>query len=193
VQPAFYLSTRQFPQSDFSLLARASVDPGAIAGAVRQAVRRVDPAVTFTAPTSLERILAEQLVPRRVTTGVIGSFAGAALSLAALGLYGLLAVLVASRTRDIGVRIALGASPTGIARAVLRESVLNTLVGIGIGLVFALAGGRAVEGILVGVSGTDLRMLCTVAAALLAVSVAAALAPAWRAARVDPIVALRAD
>jgi putative ABC transport system permease protein len=192
-QPAFYVSTRQFPQSDFVMLARTSVDPVAIAGAVRKAVQSADRAVTFTGPTSLERILAEQLVARRVTTGVIGSFAGAALSLSALGLYGLLAVLVAGRTREIGVRLALGASPAVVARTVLRESIVNTLVGIGIGLVLALLAGRAVQGILVGVSGRDLPTLSIVAATLLAVSVAAAVAPAWRAAQIDPIVALRAD
>jgi len=109
-----------------------------------------------------------------VTTGVIGSFAGAALSLSALGLYGLLAVLVAGRTREIGVRLALGASPAVVARTVLRESIVNTLVGIGIGLVLALLAGRAVQGILVGVSGRDLPTLSIVAATLLAVSVAAA-------------------
>jgi ABC-type antimicrobial peptide transport system permease subunit len=124
---------------------------------------------------------------------VIGTFAGAALSLSALGLYGLLAVLVAGRTREIGVRLALGASPAVVARTVLRESIVNTLVGIGIGLVLALVAGRAVQGILVGVSGRDLRTLSIVAATLLAVSVAAAVAPAWRAARIDPMVALRAD
>jgi putative ABC transport system permease protein len=128
-----------------------------------------------------------------VTTGVLGSFAGAALSLSALGLYGLLAVLVAGRTREIGVRLALGASPAVVARTVLRESIVNTLVGIGIGLVLALLAGRAVQGILVGVSGRDLPTLSIVAATLLAVSVAAAVAPAWRAAQIDPIVALRAD
>jgi putative ABC transport system permease protein len=80
-----------------------------------------------------------------------------------------------------------------VARTVLRESIVNTLVGIGIGLVLALLAGRAVQGILVGVSGRDLPTLSIVAATLLAVSVAAAVAPAWRAARIDPIVALRAD
>jgi putative ABC transport system permease protein len=105
----------------------------------------------------------------------------------------LLAVLVASRTREIGVRLALGASPGVVARTVLRESVFNTLVGIGVGLVCALLAGRSVEGILVGVSGTDPRTLATVAAVLLTVSVGAALVPAWRAARIDPIVALRGD
>ena len=134
---------------------------------------------------SLDRILADQLVERRVATGVIDSFAGACLTLAALGLYGLLAVLVASRRREIGVRLALGASPAGVAGVVVRESVFNALLGVGIGLVLALVAARFVEALLVGVSGTDPWTLSAVAAVMLAVSIGAALAPAWRAARVE--------
>ena len=116
-QPAFYLSTRQFPQTDVSILARTSSDDALdLATRVRAAVRAVDRAITFDSPTTLDRILAEQLVARRMTTGVIGGLAGAALALAALGLYGLLTVLVAARRRDIGVRLALGASPQRVAR-----------------------------------------------------------------------------
>ena len=130
---------------------------------------------------------------RRVTTDVIGGFAGAALTLAAVGLYGLLAVLVASRKRDIGVRLALGASPRGVARDVMRSSVGHTGLGAAIGVVLALAAGRTVEGFLVGVSSRDPATLAAVVAALLFVSLAAALAPARRAARIDPMAALRAE
>ena len=120
---------RQFPQADFALLVRTAGDPAAIGPAVRSAVHGADRAVTVSAPMSLDRILADQLVERRVATGVIGSFAGAGLTLAALGLYGLLAVLVASRRREIGVRLALGASPAVVAGVVVRESVCNALLG----------------------------------------------------------------
>ena len=88
-----------------------------LATRVRAAVRAVDHAITFDEPTTLDRIMAEQLVARRMTTGVIGGLAGTALALAALGLYGLLTVQVAARRRDIGLRLALGASPQG-SRAV---------------------------------------------------------------------------
>jgi ABC-type antimicrobial peptide transport system permease subunit len=138
-------------------------------------------------------MLGEQLAARRVTTGVIGSFASAGLVLAALGLYGLLAVLVATRTREIGVRLALGAPPSTVARVVIWESVWNTLVGLGAGVVIALAAARTVESLLVGVSGTDARTLASVSIVLLVVSVVAAIGPAWRAARVDPVHALRAE
>jgi ABC-type antimicrobial peptide transport system permease subunit len=128
-----------------------------------------------------------------MTTGVISGFAGAALVLAALGLYGLLTVLVAGRTREIGVRIALGASPRLVARGVLRESLLNTIAGVAIGVTLAVAAGRFVQSLLVGVSSADPRTLGAVAATLAGVAVLAALGPALRASRVDPIEALRAE
>jgi len=141
----------------------------------------------------MERILAEQLVARRMTAGVIGGLAGAALALAALGLYGLLAVLVASRAREIGVRLALGASPHLVARGVVRESLQNTIAGLAIGALLAVVTGRFIRSLLVGVSPADPWTLGMVAATLIGVSVLAALGPAMRAARVDPVEALRAD
>jgi predicted permease len=192
-QRAFYLSTRQFPQADFSILVRTSADPLRLAADVRSAIHLIDRAITFSRPTSLDRILAEQLAGRRVTTGVIGGFAGAALGLAGLGLYGLLAVLVASRSREIGVRLALGASPRGVAWSVFHESVLSTAVGVAIGSILAFAAGRLIDDLLVGVSASDPLTLATVAATLFAVSITAAFGPARRAARMDPAEALRAE
>lgn len=192
-QPAFYLSTRQFPQTEVSILVRTAGDALAAASAIQFAVRSADRAITFDRATSLERILSEQLGARRMTTGVISGFAGAALVLAALGLYGLLTVLVAGRTREIGVRIALGASPRLVARGVLRESLQNTIAGVAIGVTLAVAAGRLVQSLLVGVSSADPQTLGIVAATLAGVAVLAALGPALRASRVDPIEALRAE
>jgi putative ABC transport system permease protein len=192
-QPAFYLSTRQFPQTGVDLLVRTSGDPLTRAADIRTAVAALDRAITFSQPTTLRRILADQLAARRVTTSVIGTFAGAALVLAALGLYGLLAILVATRTREIGVRLALGAPPRAVARAVLRESLQNAAAGVAIGCVLALLAGRLIQGLLVGVSPADPFTLGTVALTLMIVAGAAALLPALRAARVDPIQALRAE
>ncbi len=193
-QPALYLSTRQFPQTDLSILARTSAgDALDLAPQVRAAVRTVDRAITFDQPTTLDRILAEQLVARRMTTGVIGALAGAALGLAALGLYGLLTVLVVARRRDIGVRLALGASPQRVARDVLGESLRNALGGAALGLLLALVAGRLVSGLLVDVTAADPWTLATVAATLIAVAALAAIGPAWRAASVNPMGILRAD
>jgi predicted permease len=190
-QPAYYLSTRQFPQTSFSLLVRTQGDPLDVAADVRTAVRAADAATTFNRATSLERILADQLVQRRVTTEVIGGFATAALALAALGMYGLLAVLVGSRTREIGVRLAVGASPASVARQIVGESLRNAVGGIAIGCVLALVAGSLIQSLLVGTSASDPMTLGTVCAVLLVVAVVAAVVPAWRAARTDPVEVLR--
>ena len=191
--PAYYLSTRQFPQTAFSLLVRTNAPPLDTAADIRAAVRSANGAATFTHATSLERILADQLAERRVTAGVIGAFAAAALVLAALGLYGLLAVLVGGRTREIGVRLAIGAPPAAVARQVVRESLGNATAGVAIGTVLALAAGSLLQSLLVGVSARDPATLGIVAALLVAVAAAAAFLPARRAARIDPVTALRAD
>ena len=138
-------------------------------------------------------MLADQLAARRVTADVIGSFAGSALALAALGVYGVLSMLVASRTREIGVRLALGASPFRIAGGVVRESLSNTAPGLVAGVGLAIAAGRLLEGFLVGVTSGDPVTLALVSATMLGAAVLAALIPAVRAARVDPVAALRGE
>jgi putative ABC transport system permease protein len=191
--PAFYLSTRQFPQSGVSLLVRTSGDPLAAGSEVRAALREVDPAITVNRATSLEAILGEQLAARRLTTDLIGGFGLTALLLAALGMYGLLTVLVASRTREIGVRLAIGASPSTVARHIVGDSLVNAAIGLVAGTILALATGRLLSSLLVGVSARDPLTMVTVGAVLLVVATAAALLPARRAARVDAVTALRAE
>jgi putative ABC transport system permease protein len=192
-QPAYYLSTRQFPQTSFSLLVRTARDPLAVAADVRSAVRAANAAAAVSNATSLARILSDQLAQRRVTTEVIGGFATAALALAALGMYGLLAMLVSSRTREIGVRLAIGASPSSLAQQVVADALRSATAGIAVGCLLALAAGSLLQSLLVGVSGRDPRTLLTVAGVLLAVAIVAAAIPARRAAHVNPLAALRAE
>jgi len=132
-------------------------------------------------------------VARRVTADVIGGFAAAGLALVALGVYAVLSMLVASRTREIGVRLALGATPGGIARWMIGESILGAAPGLVGGIVLALVAGRLLEGVLVGVTGKDPLTLALVTATMLGAAVLAALVPAVRAARVDPVTALRGE
>ena len=193
VQAAFYLSTRQFPQAAFSVIARTAGDPMTIAPDIRAAIRDTDPGITFDRPASLDAILADQLVPRRVTTDVIGGFAAAALALAALGIYGLLAVLVGNRKREIGVRLAIGASPATVAWRVVTESLGNAAIGVTLGCILAVMAGRFVQSLLVGVTGRDPLTLVVVGAVLFTVALVAAVLPARRAARIDPVDALRAE
>jgi predicted permease len=191
--PAFYLTTRQFPQRAGTLLVRTAGDPLAAAVDVRGAVRALDPAITFNRATSLDAILSEQLAQRRVTSGVITGFGLAALALAALGLYSLLAVQVGNRSREIGVRLAVGATPLSVGLQVVRESVRNAVAGIGLGVLLAIGTGRFIQSLLIGVSPRDPVTLLGVASLLLTVAAGAAIVPARRAARVDPIEALRSE
>lgn len=191
--PAVYLSTRQFPQQGFVVLTRSAGDPSAIAGAVRSTLRAVDREMPIGASRSLASILGEQLAARRVTTDVLGGFATTALALAALGLYGLLALFVSGRAREIGLRLALGASPAAVTRQVVRQTVVNGGLGIAAGSILSLWTGRLLGSLLAGVTLGDLPTLVGAIAAMLAVAGTASVVPAWRAARTDPAVVLRSE
>jgi putative ABC transport system permease protein len=191
--PAVYMTTRQFPQGQLVMLLRTGPDPRAIAAAAREAVKRFDPQVPVGLVQPLASILAEQLVARRATTQVIDGFAAGALGLAALGLYGLLALLVAGRMRETGIRLALGSSPAVEAGRVVRACIISTMAGVSCGLGLALVAGDLLRGLLVGVSGRDVSTLVVVSVTMIGVALAAALLPAWRAARVDPASVLRAN
>ncbi|HXW08956.1 MAG TPA: ADOP family duplicated permease [Vicinamibacterales bacterium] len=191
-EPAVYLSTRQFPQTSFVLLLRTTAE-AATMREVRSLVRSVEPSAVVDTPITLMNILSQQLATRRIAADVVASVASAALFLVALGVYGVLAMVVASRTREIGIRLALGATPADAARRVIGESLLNVTLGIVAGLGLALLAGRALESVLVGVSGRDPATLAVVSATLLAAALASAIVPAARAARVDPAATLRGE
>ena len=192
-QPAVYMTTRQFPQHGFVALVRTSGDPLSSAAQLRAAVRRVDSTAAVGRVTSLADLLDEQLVERRVTTHATGGLAGIALALATLGLYGLLAMMVANRTREIGVRLALGAMPGSIGRQVVGDGMRSAFAGVAVGIVLALLAGKLISSLLVGITSTDVRTLGVVSMTLMAAAALAGLVPAVRAARIDASRALRAD
>jgi putative ABC transport system permease protein len=141
----------------------------------------------------MREFVADDLAQPRFTMLLLGSFAGAALLLAAIGLYGVMAFGVTQRTREIGVRVALGAQDADVLRLVMHRGMLLTGTGLAIGFVAALALGRVLAGLLYGITPTDPVTLLTVALFLAAVALVATYLPARRAARLDPMVALRAE
>jgi predicted permease len=189
-----FVPYRQRPERAFFgvLVIRTKIEPGAIGPAARSALRALDPNVLATVQT-MDDIRDRSVGSRRFTMLVLSAFAVLGLVLAAIGIYGVLSYSVARRTREIGVRMALGAVRTRVVAMVLRDSLTPVIVGAAVGVAAALIGARLIAALLYGVSATDPLTLAGVVAVLLGVAVVASVVPASRAARVDPIVALREE
>lgn len=170
-----------------------SADPLSLLPAVRRAVHEVDPTAPLSDARTMERIVAESTARFRFTSLLLAIAAGVALLLAAVGLYGVISYVVGRRTREIGIRIAIGADPATVERSVVTRSLWLTAVGIGAGVIFALATTRLLEGLLFGVAPTHPAAFAAAAVVLAGVALVASWIPARRAARVDPVEALRID
>src|SRR5262249_50486673 len=162
------------------LVVRAQGDPASLANAVRREVRAVDPTVAIDKVATMRELLAASLAQRRFTLLLLGVFAVVALLLAAVGIYGLAAYSVTARTREIGVRMALGAQAADVLRLVLRQGLRLALLGVSLGLLFALALTRALTELLFGVSATDPLTFLAVALLLLFIALLACWLPARR-------------
>jgi predicted permease len=191
--PHVYFPLAQVPRRSMHVIVRTVTDPRTLAGPIRAELRALDPALSAAEFRPLEGIVAESLARPRFVSTLLGLFAVVALALAALGLFGLLSYAVAQRTREIGIRIALGARAGEVLQMILRRALRLAAAGIGLGLVGALALTRFVSGVLYGVEPTDPVTLVTVVALLGGTVLAASLIPARRAASVDPVVALRQE
>jgi putative ABC transport system permease protein len=172
---------------------RTNGDPTALAAAARRAIRSVDPEQAIIEIAPMTDAVRNSLGQRRLVVTLVGMFAGAALLLAALGVYGVTANSVAQRTREIGIRMALGANRRSVVWSVLSEPTGLVIAGLVIGLLGTYAAGRVVQKLLYGTSPTDPLTLVAVALVLAAVGVIASYFPARRATRVDPMVALRSE
>jgi len=176
-----------------TLVLETDGDPLSLASAVRAAVHEVAPTLPVYALRSVEQIVAGNVAEQRAALMVLAAFGGVAVLLAALGVYGVLALMVAARTREIGVRVALGAGRAAVAGLVLRQGLLLAGLGIAAGLLAALGVTRAVASLLYEVSPTDPVTYGAIAAILLLVAVGACWLPVRRALRVDPVAAIGAD
>jgi ABC-type antimicrobial peptide transport system permease subunit len=160
---------------------------------VRRELRAVDPGAASVGGRLSGDFVATAAAARRFTLVLLSVFAGVALLMAAVGIYGVVAYAVARRTRETGLRLALGAEASDILALVLREGLRRSALGIGVGLVAALAAARSLRSLLFGVGTADPFSYAAVVVLLLAVTLAACLLPAWRASRLDPVRALRED
>jgi putative ABC transport system permease protein len=191
--PMIYWASKQFPSNFMTLVVRTNGDPMRLAPAIAREVHALDPNQPFADPKPLDAYLSQSVAQRRFSMTLLGVFSGLALVLAALGIYGVLAYSVAQRTREIGVRMALGAPETTVAAMVVREALGVVGVGLVVGIAGAVGLTRVLATLLYDISPTDPLTFGAVTLALGAVAVAASYFPARRAARVDPIVALRQE
>lgn len=176
-----------------ALFVRTAGSPDVMIATVRQLVRAIDPTIPVYGLRTATSYVDRRTEAARLSAALVGTFAGIALLLAALGLYGVLAYLVSRRTREIGVRIALGATPGGLVRRLVGQGLLIAGIGLALGLAASLAAGRWLSAMLVDVTPFDFTTYATSAVVLLAIGALASYLPARRAAEVDPIEALRSE
>jgi putative ABC transport system permease protein len=191
VLPAMYVPFAQRPVTNLTLAVRASGDATQLIAPIRAAVRALDPDQPVSSVATMSEIVAASVQQPRDRTALLGVFAVVALVLAAIGVYGVMAYGVNERTREIGVRVALGADAADVVRLVVRGALGMTAMGVALGLVGGFAASRLLESLLFGVTATDVPTFATAAVIILVVAGLATWLPARRAARVDPVVALR--
>jgi ABC-type antimicrobial peptide transport system permease subunit len=189
--PMYYIPPRSVHPFGLVLHVRTAFDPHTAAEPIRRALREVDPTVPLTNVRTLEEQSEQSVVQDRLLATVSTTFGIGALALAAIGLYGVLAFMVARRTNEIGLRMALGAQRRQIVRLILAESSSLMVIGVLLGAVGAYMSQRLIQGLVFGVSPADRWSLLSAAVTLAAVGVCASLIPARQATRIDPITALR--
>jgi putative ABC transport system permease protein len=190
-RPYVFFSIGQYLPARMTLLVRTAGDPIGVVPGVREVVRRIDPVQPLSTVRTVDQLMLEAVATRRFVMLLLGVFAVSATLLAAVGIHGVLAFAVGRRTREIGVRMALGAKRRGVLGMVVGQAMRQALAGLVIGVIVALAAGRFIRGQLFGISETDPLTFLAVALVLLVVAGAAAWIPAWRAATIDPLEALR--
>jgi predicted permease len=193
-RPAMYVPYHQSPGNrGLSLVLRTRADATTLVGSIRDGVRAVDAGIPISDVRAMDDVVSEALASPRFSSIVLIAFSLAALFLAAIGIYGVISYATSVRIREIGVRMALGARPADAMALVVRHALRLALSGVAIGVIASLAFTRFLSSLLFGVRPTDPLTLAAVSAFLIAVAVMAGGVPAWRASRVDPLVALRSE
>jgi predicted permease len=190
---AMYFPHSQFTARAMNLVVRSATDPAALAGAIRNELQTIDRDLPMYGVRTMEERVSASLATRRFAMLLLTLFAVVALVLAAIGIYGVLAYLVNQGTRELGIRLALGATPRGVRMLILRQGAIVTAAGIAIGLTGALVATRFMASLLFGVSAVDPATFVGVPVVLAAVAILATYAPARRAAQVDPAISLRSE
>lgn len=192
-RPLFYAAYDQWPVHSFNVVIRSSRDFGAVSREAAAAIHEIDPDLALSNVKSLDDVYAESVAQPRFYMLLLTVFSVLALILSAIGVYGVIAYLVGQRTREIGIRVALGASRTNVIRLVAREGLTMTIVGIAVGLAGAFGLSRLMQALLFETAPTDASTYALVASLLALVATVASLVPAVRAARIDPVLAIRAE
>ena len=193
IQPEMYAPFAQFPIDVMPMVVRVQGDPASVANVIRQQVQQVDSTVAIDRIAPMRELLADSLAARRFTMLLLGAFAAVALLLAGVGVYGVMAYSVSQRTREIGVRLALGAQATDVLRLVLKQSLTLAAVGVVIGLLASFALSHLIKNLLFDITANDPLTFTAVAVMLTLVTLLACWIPARRATKIDPMIALRQE
>jgi putative ABC transport system permease protein len=186
-----YLPHQQFPTTFNTIVVKTTTDPAAMADVVRREVLAVDHEQAVSNVTTLEQLMGDSIAVRKFFMVLLLVFAALALTLAAVGIYGVMSYVASQRTHEIGIRMALGAQAGDVLKLIIGNGMVLALIGVAVGLASALALTRVMAGILFGVTTTDALTYVTVSAGIIAVALLACYVPARRAARIDPLKALR--
>jgi putative ABC transport system permease protein len=191
--PTVYYSSSYRLWPSMEVAVRMAALPQSVLPAVRDRIRALDPALPISAVQTMEEALSASVSQPRFNALLLVAFAGLALLIAAVGIYGVLAYSVSQRVQEIGVRMALGAERSAVMRLIVGQGLTVALAGVGVGLAAAAAASRVLASLLFGVDARDPLTFGAGAFVLTVVALAACAVPAWRASRVDPVVALRAE
>jgi predicted permease len=190
---ALYMPQSQLISRVLNIVVRTTTDPASLTSAVGNELHEVDRELPLHRVVTMDQRVAESLARRRFTTILLAMFAGFALALATIGIYGVMAYLVTQGTREIGIRLALGATQRTILKLVVKQGMMLAFCGVAVGLIAAFAFSRLISGLLFGVKSTDPLTFAAIAVLLTVVALFASYIPARRAARIDPMISLRCD